>query len=106
MKFYTFFKKDKKILFFALIGCAIGCQKPDEAFVQAKVAENVAAFRKKKHDECRVMLLKEAGRKADSLLLAEAQAELQDSLLRARPFRPEEPPVVPPIDTLVVKPIF
>ncbi|MFN0214237.1 MAG: hypothetical protein ACKVT2_08275 [Saprospiraceae bacterium] len=82
------------------------CEGDKEAVIQAKVAERVEAFRAKKVAECRDALLQSAERIVDSLLLSEAQNALNDSLARLRPGRPFQPAVIPPIDSLQVKPIF
>jgi hypothetical protein len=66
----------------------------------------VSDFRRKKSAECRQSLLMKAEKKVDSLLLAEAQQALQDSLARLRPFKPNQPPPIPAIDSLTVKPLF
>ena len=83
-----------------------GCAGDKEKIVQEKVAEKVADFRKKKNMECRQSLFAKAEQIVDSLLLSEAESALQDSLSRLRPFRPTQPPAVPPIDSNAVKPIF
>lgn len=95
----------------ALLWCVsagwMGSCKPDqEKIVQDKVNERIADFVKKKKAECRASLLTEAERLVDSILLADARAELRDSLQRTKPFAPQQPPEVPPIDTLEVKPVF
>ncbi len=82
------------------------CNGDKEALVQAKVAERVTDFKKKKKMECLESLLQKAERTVDSLLLTEAQNALNDSLARLRPGRPFLPPLIPPIDSLTVKPIF
>ena len=92
------------LLVFCLLTPACG---PDEqTVVQQKVNGRVAEFVKKKKEECRISLLDQAEKIVDSLLLAEAQLQLRDSLNRARPFKPVEPIPVPPIDSAEVKPIF
>lgn len=89
----------------ALLMCT-ACRQDREQIVQEKVAERVAAFTKKKSEECREALLETAEEQVDSLLLMEAQNALNDSLARARPGRPFQPPAVPPIDSLKIQPIF
>lgn len=86
--------------------CAIACTENKDRLIASKVGERVEEFRKKKSEECRQSLLSRAEKKVDSLLLAEAQQVLQDSLGRLRPFRPGQPPAVPPIDSAAVKPLF
>ncbi len=83
-----------------------GCQNDKEKIIQEKVSERVADFRKKKSLECRQSLLAKAEHAVDSLLLAEAQQSLQDSLSKLRPFRPAQPPAIPAIDSNGIKPIF
>jgi hypothetical protein len=89
---------------FALVGLSCGQRK--EAIVQQKIAEKTQAFRSKKAAECRESLLMLAEKRVDSLLLAEAQQQLLDSLSRSKPGRPTRPVKVPPIDSLVVRPLF
>ena len=74
--------------------------------IREKVAEKVQAFKDKKNRECRASMLAEAEQIADSLLLAEAKMEMEDSLVRFRPTRPVKPAQVPPIDSLTVQPVF
>ncbi|MDX1910577.1 MAG: hypothetical protein SFV22_03780 [Saprospiraceae bacterium] len=88
-----------------LLGAA-ACGRDKEQIVREKVAERVEAFNKKKREECREALLETAEERVDSLLLMEAQNALNDSLARARPGRPFQPPAVPPIDSLKIQPIF
>lgn len=83
-----------------------GCGRDKEAIVQAKVAERVGAFRTKHLAECRATLLRDAEKRVDSLLLAEAKGTLADSLTRLKPFKPPQPPPLVPIDSLSVRPIF
>ena len=82
------------------------CGPSKEELVQTRVASLVADFRKKEARKCRDMLLTEAGKIADSLLLHEALDEVTDSLARLRPFKPVKPVAIPPIDSLQLKPIF
>ncbi|MEY3239831.1 MAG: hypothetical protein RIR11_1269 [Bacteroidota bacterium] len=93
-----------KTAFFLLLFTA--CGPGEEVLIRQKVDARVAEFSKKKRQECRSSLINEASKVVDSLLLAEAQTDLRDSLNRVRPFKPVEPPPVPPIDSLEVKPIF
>ena len=82
------------------------CSNKKERLVQQAVAQQVSDFRKKEKAKCRVELLEEAGAIVDSLLLHEALAEVQDSLKRLLPFKPIAPLAIPPIDSLMIKPIF
>jgi hypothetical protein len=93
---------------FTIILCLLltACGPDKDTIIQQKVTARIAEFEKKKKEECRKGLLDEAESIVDSLLLAEAQAQLRDSLNRARPFKPVQPPAVPPIDSLEIKPIF
>ena len=100
--FSTIFALGTSLTLLALSACG-----PDkEAIVREKVAERVSDFVLKKRTECREALLTEAEKTVDSLLLTEAQNDLNDSLARLRPGRPFQPAPVPPIDSLQVKPIF
>ena|GEM_PF-1509000 len=83
-----------------------GCRRDTEEIVQAKVAERVQAFRIKHLGECQTALLRDAEKRVDSMLLAEATGTLADSLARLKPFKPTQPPAVAPIDSLSVRPIF
>ncbi|MEO0007106.1 MAG: hypothetical protein RJA20_1302 [Bacteroidota bacterium] len=83
-----------------------GCQEDRSAIVKQKVQERVAEFREKQRVICRMALYEKAGRMADSILIAEAKQEVQDSLGRLRPFRPSQPPDVLPIDSARVAPLF
>jgi hypothetical protein len=85
---------------------AFGCGKEKDEVVRLKVAETVQDFRQKKTAECREILLREAEEIVDSLLLTEATEAMSDSLARLRPSRPIQPPRIPPIDSLQVRPIF
>jgi hypothetical protein len=86
--------------------CLQGCAEDKSELIAAKVLERVEDFRKKRIEACRQSLLAKAESAVDSLLLAEAQESLQDSLARLKPFRPVQPPAVLPIDSLKIKPIF
>ena len=95
-----------KKFFFLLAICCAACGRDKEKIINDKVAERVNTFRSKKNVECRDALVAEAEKIVDSLLLAEAKMELGDSLTRLRPARPIKPSPIPPIDSLLVKPIF
>lgn len=82
------------------------CRRDKEEIVQAKVAERVQVFRLKQISECRTNLLRDAEKRVDSLLLEEAKGTLTDSLTRLKPFKPNQPPPLMPIDSLSVRPIF
>lgn len=89
------------------LGCTtLGCVNNTQKIVSDKVDERIEAFTKKKVAECWQQLYLKVEKKVDSLLLAEAQLALQDSLSRLRPSRPTQPPAVPAIDSAVVKPLF
>jgi hypothetical protein len=94
------------LLLTALALAQMNCGQNKEALIQQKIAEKTVAFRTKKSAECRESLLQLAEKTVDSLLLAEAQQQLLDSLSRSKPGRPLRPPAVPPIDSLAIKPIF
>lgn len=82
------------------------CTGNRDKLITETVQQRVTEFREKKKQECRKQLLRKAEIMVDSLLLAEAQAALQDSLARSRPFRPEQPPTVLPVDSFPVSPVF
>ena len=82
------------------------CGPSDDEIVQAKVAERVQVFKAKQYAVCEQSLRADAEKIVDSLLLFEATQALNDSLSSARPGRPVKPPVVPPIDSLSIQPIF
>ncbi len=94
------------IRLFLLALALVSCRQNQDRVIQQKVAARVEDFVKKERSDCQKELLTKANKIVDSLLLAEAQQQLRDSLNRQRPFRPEQPPNVPPIDSLEVKPIF
>lgn len=102
------FSKIRSTPAFLLVFCLIitACGPDKQTVIQQKVDGRVAEFVKKKKEECRISLLDQAEKIVDSLLLAEAQLQLRDSLNRARPFKPVEPVPVPPIDSAEIKPIF
>jgi hypothetical protein len=82
------------------------CRPDKTAEIHKKAQQRIEDFRKKHELELRTGLLTRASAIADSILLAEAQAQVRDSLSRTKPFRPLQPPPIPPIDSLAVKPIF
>lgn len=94
------------LLVSALILVMEGCAEDRQKLISEKVEQRVTEFREKKKLECRQRLFRKAETIVDSLLLAEAQEALQDSLGKSRPFRPEQPPAVLPIDSLSVSPLF
>lgn len=101
--------RDNLMKYIFLLGAVVtmgACGERREAIIQAKVAERVTDFREKQWAKCRESLLREAERMADSLILADAQAALRDSLLRQRPSKPLPPAALPPIDSAPVRPIF
>ncbi len=83
-----------------------GCDSDKSHIVEEKVAERLAEYRKREMEKCRQALLAEAERMVDSMLLAEAIAQVEDSLRRARPPRPVKPPLLAPLDSSPVRPIF
>jgi hypothetical protein len=93
------------LLTILLTGLA-ACQPDKSAIIQQKIAARVTEFSKKERAKCRESLLSRANELVDSMLLAEAQQQLRDSLGRARPSKPIQPPDVPPIDSAEIKPIF
>jgi len=96
-----------KILFTCLSASVwLSCGDDKAEIIRQKVAERVYDFHQKKSVECREILLREAEHIVDSLLLHEATDAMSDSLGRLRPFRPVQPPPIPPIDSLRVHPLF
>jgi|GEM_PF-1628889 len=106
MAFFFRFGFCRCCLFFFFPFVSSGCQEDRSAMVRQKVQERVAEFREKQRVACRMALYEKAGRMADSILIAEAKQEVQDSLGRLRPFRPSQPPDVPPVDSARVAPLF
>lgn len=100
-----FFSERKLLIAIVLLGL-ISCGPDKQMVINEKVSERVNSFRAKKLKECQASLLQEAEKIADSLLLEEAERELNDSLIRMRPFKPVQPPPLLPIDTLKVSPLF
>lgn len=84
----------------------IACADDKHKLIAEKVSERVEDFKKKKMESCRESLLAKAEKQVDSLLLAEAQESLRDSLSRLKPFRPVQPPPLLPIDSLKIQPFF
>jgi hypothetical protein len=82
------------------------CRPDKTAEIQRKAQQRIEDFRKKHEAELKSTLLQRASTIADSILLAEAQAQVRDSLSRTKPFRPNQPAPIPPIDSLSVQPIF
>ncbi|MCS6930436.1 MAG: hypothetical protein NZM43_13185 [Saprospiraceae bacterium] len=82
------------------------CGSDKDRIVEEKVAEQLADFRKRETEKCRQALLVEAERMVDSLLLAEAIVEIEDSIRNARPPKPIKPPLMEPFDSFPVRPIF
>ena len=97
-----------KLLFFGAIVLLLvsSCKQSKERIIREKVAERVTDFRKKETAKCRAVMLIEAEKTADSLLLYEALREVNDSLKQLRPFKPLPPAAIPPIDSAALKPIF
>lgn len=94
----------KGIIFLAI--CCTACGPDKEMIISNKVSEKISSFRKKQANECTSILLAEAEKIVDSLLLVQAKQELSDSLLMARPPKPPKPAPIPAIDSLAVQPIF
>ncbi len=94
------------VLFCFVVLGSMGCKKDNSRIINARVEERVNVVRVKKMEECRAQLYAEANKVVDSLMLAEAQAGLNDSLLNRRPGKPYKPAPIPPVDTLPVKPLF
>lgn len=98
---------DRRIYMLLLLCWGVwGCTKDNQKIIVEKVTERVEEYKKKKREECRENLLAKAEKKVDSLLLAEAQLSLQDSLSKLRPFKPLQPPAIPAIDSSAVQPLF
>jgi hypothetical protein len=84
----------------------VSCKTDKENIISEQVSERVAAFKIKQNAECRASLMHDAEQIVDSILLEEAKGQLNDSLMRLRPFKPPQPIAVPPIDTNPVSPLF
>jgi hypothetical protein len=94
------------VLFCCAIVLSTGCKKDNNRTINARVEERVHAVRVKKMEECRLELFAEANKLVDSLMLAEARAGLNDSLLNRRPGKPYKPAPIAPVDSSPVGPIF
>jgi len=94
------------VLWVWVLSALVSCGGGKDRVIQAAVAERIAEFRKKEIIKCRELLLMEAGKTVDSLLLNEALSEVNDSIARLRPFKPVKPADIPPIDSASVKPVF
>jgi hypothetical protein len=100
----------KVLVIFSCFCLASGC-KPEvkSGVIEAAVAQNLASYRAKKHQECFNVHLEKANKLADSIMLAEAKTAIltQDSLIP--PVKPTRPGKINPssaIDTVAVKPMF
>jgi hypothetical protein len=103
-------KKVQNILLFLVIGIPAGtllsCANDKRETIMQKASERTLTYRLKKTAECRNTLLREASSIVDSLLLTEARLQMNDSLARARPFKPAKPVSILPIDSQIVQPFF
>lgn len=82
------------------------CGTKQDTRIRQMADERVQAFLSTELAACRARQMEDAERMVDSLLLAEAKAEILDSLNRARPLRPAPPVPLEPIDSAKVRPIF
>ena len=98
--------KPALILLTALSFFYVGCGTDKDEIIRQMVDEKVQSFRQTEMTACRLRMLEDAERTVDSILLAEAKAEVLDSLNRARPLRPPLPIPQDPIDSAEVRPIF
>ncbi len=93
------------ILFFLLIGCKD--DKAHQAAIDAAVQTKVENYRQQQLSERQQKVLEEANRKADSILLKNAELWQIDSTLRPDlPSRPIKPTFSNENDTIPVKPLF
>lgn len=97
----------KLMLFAAMLTIGIAaCGPTKEEIIQAEVKRAVSEYEMNELKLCRENLLERAGHMVDSMLLAEAQAAIRDSLFLSKPGRPALPPEIPPVDSTPVAPLF
>ncbi len=91
--------------FFLLIGCKD--DKAHQAAIATAVQTKVESYRQQQLSERQQKVLEEANRKADSILLKNAELWQIDSTLRPDlPSRPTKPTFSNENDTIPVKPLF
>ncbi|HMQ49739.1 MAG TPA: hypothetical protein PKA00_19860 [Saprospiraceae bacterium] len=97
------------LLVFVAASCANEKDR-DQAAVEKAIAEEVnkrlAEFQKVRMDMCREETYKEAGRRADSILIARARLEKDSFQKPPKPIKPEKPAIKLLDDTLSLKPII
>ena len=76
------------------------------ALMEAEVQKKLDDFRRVKEERCLEELLKEAGRRADSILINQAFFERDTTLRPPKPLKPEKPEIKAYRDTTPLRPLF
>ena len=96
------------VILLTLMAC--GGEQADQAerkaFIDEKVTERIAEYKRILDGRCRERVLDEANRQADSILLVRARLERDTSDKPPRPYKPDKPEVITIIDTVPVAPLF
>jgi len=102
----------KHALILLFVTAFAGCGEDDrnknavQAVIEKEVAGRVEAYRQTRMQRCFELILEEAGRLADSILILEARLE-RDTLNRPpKPEKPEKPEIKTVLDSLPVKPLL
>jgi hypothetical protein len=88
------------------ISLIVGCESDRSAEMQAEIDKRVGRAKKQFEETCLNNTLRSAEAMADSLLLTEAKAMVNDSMRSHLPYKPLPPATVAPIDSLKVQPLF
>jgi hypothetical protein len=89
-----------------LTACESSTHVDIDAVIEEKTQERLDEYRYVLDKRCRERALEEAGRQADSIVLAIARAQ-KDTLSRPlRPVRPERPELKAMEDSLALAPLF
>ncbi|PHN07433.1 hypothetical protein [Flavilitoribacter nigricans] len=93
----------------ALVACGDG---PDEnqvaveAFLKQQVEERILTYRQILTQQCRDNVLEEAGKIADSILIAEARLQRDSMNKPPKPLKPDRPELKKLKDSLKLDPLF
>ena len=102
------------LVFAVMLTFSFGFQKDKskeaeiQALIDAKVAEKVEYFRRKRIQACRERVFQRASEIADSIIISRAKSTtiIDNTTRPVPPERPVRPPIRPPIDTTPVTPLF
>lgn len=98
----------------ALLGSLSACRSDGrdenqvavERFLEQQVAERIATYKRILEQQCRDKVLEEAGKIADSILIAEARLQRDSMNKPAKPTKPERPELKTLKDSLKLDPLF